>query len=102
MKYNKESVIVFNTLQTYRWDRLDYLKSIHERGQELGFKIGFKIVRGAYMEKERKRASELGYNPPICINKSATDKSFNGSMIYILEKLKMIYLLEPTMKKAPI
>lgn len=88
MRYNKESVIVFNTLQTYRWDRLDYLKSIHERAQKSGFKIGFKVVRGAYMEKERKRASELGYKPPICIDKSTTDKSFNASMIYILENIK--------------
>ena len=79
---------MFNTLQTYRWDRLDYLKYIHERAQKFGFKIGFKVVRGAYMEKERKRALELGYKSPICINKSTTDKSFNASMIYILENIK--------------
>ena len=88
MRYNKNNVIVFNTLQTYRWDRIDYLKSIHKRAQKLKFKIGFKIVRGAYMEKERKRAFEHGYKPPICINKSATDKSFNESMIYILKNIE--------------
>ena len=87
-RYNKNNVIVFNTLQTYRWDRLDYLKTIHKRAQKLKFKIGFKIVRGAYMEKERKRAFEHGYESPICINKPATDKSFNESMIYILKNIK--------------
>lgn len=88
MRYNKNNVIVFNTLQTYRWDRLDYLKNIHKRSQKLKFKIGFKIVRGAYMEKERKRAFEHGYESPICINKPATDKSFNESMIYILKNIE--------------
>jgi proline dehydrogenase len=51
-KYNKEKVIVFNTLQMYRWDRLDYLKALHERAKTQGFYIGMKLVRGAYMEKE--------------------------------------------------
>ena len=46
-KYNKEKAIVFNTLQMYRWDRLDYLKGLHERSKEHGFYIGMKLVRGA-------------------------------------------------------
>ncbi|WP_411895042.1 proline dehydrogenase family protein [Winogradskyella sp. A2] len=89
-KYNKEKVIVFNTLQCYRWDRLDYLKSLHQRANSEGFKIGMKIVRGAYMEKERNRAEELGYNSPICENKDATDEIFNNTLTYILNNLKQI------------
>ncbi|MDY2586667.1 proline dehydrogenase family protein [Winogradskyella aquimaris] len=86
-KYNNEKPIVYNTLQCYRWDRLDYLKALHERGKSEGFKIGMKIVRGAYMEKERKRAEEKGYDSPICENKKATDDTFNNTLQYILENL---------------
>ncbi|MDB0040499.1 proline dehydrogenase family protein, partial [Polaribacter sp.] len=49
--YNKEKAIVFNTLQMYRHDRMDYLKGLHERAHQKGFHIGIKVVRGAYMEK---------------------------------------------------
>jgi len=86
-KYNKQQVIVHNTLQCYRWDRLDYLKQLHQRAKEKGFKIGVKIVRGAYMEKERERAEEMGYKSPICKDKRATDKSFNDTLDYMLNHL---------------
>lgn len=88
--YNTEKPIVFNTLQCYRWDRLDYLKSLHERAEKEGFKIGMKIVRGAYMEKERARAEEKGYQSPICRDKSATDENFNNTLSYILSNLNDI------------
>ena len=65
-KYNKERAVVFNTLQCYRWDRLDYLKEAHKRAKAKGYKLGYKIVRGAYMEKENERAEEKGYPTPIC------------------------------------
>ncbi|MEL6812654.1 MAG: proline dehydrogenase family protein [Bacteroidota bacterium] len=91
-KYNKEQPIVFNTLQCYRWDRLDYLKGIHQRAKEKGYKLGFKVVRGAYMEKENERAEEKGYPTPICENKQATDDHFNAVMKYTLENLKDISL----------
>eukprot|EP01093_Parvamoeba_rugata_P005264 TRINITY_DN1785_c0_g1_i4.p1 TRINITY_DN1785_c0_g1~~TRINITY_DN1785_c0_g1_i4.p1 ORF type:complete len:280 (-),score=65.27 TRINITY_DN1785_c0_g1_i4:296-1135(-) len=68
-RYNKDVAVVYNTLQLYRWDRLDYLKQLHERAKADGFKIGMKIVRGAYMEKERERALDKGYDSPICENK---------------------------------
>jgi proline dehydrogenase len=84
-RYNKDKVIVYNTLQTYRWDRLDYLKALHIRAKERGFKIGMKIVRGAYMEKERDRAEERDYKSPICESKQATDANFNLALTYILE-----------------
>lgn len=91
-KYNTDVPIVYNTLQTYRWDRFDYLKAIHKRGIDDGFKVGFKIVRGAYMEKERDRALEKNYQSPICENKKATDDNFNNCLKYILNNLKDISL----------
>lgn len=88
--YNKESVVVYNTLQTYRWDRLNYLKQIHLESKKSNFKLGIKVVRGAYMEKERLRASELGYKSPICESKELTDTLFNDTLKFILENLNHI------------
>ncbi|MFD1061887.1 proline dehydrogenase family protein [Winogradskyella litorisediminis] len=88
--YNTEKAIVYNTLQLYRWDRLDYLKALHERAKADNFYIGMKIVRGAYMEKERSRAEEKGYPSPICESKLATDVNFNDGLKYILENNKDI------------
>ncbi|WP_370391183.1 proline dehydrogenase family protein [uncultured Winogradskyella sp.] len=88
--YNTEKPIVYNTLQCYRWDRLDYLKSLHARAKSENFKIGMKIVRGAYMEKERIRAVEKGYPSPICETKQATDDMFNATLRYILDHLEDI------------
>jgi proline dehydrogenase len=86
-KYNKEKAIVFNTLQMYRWDRLDYLKKLHELAKSEGFFIGMKLVRGAYMEKENLRAEEKGYPTPICVSKEATDINFDASVEYMVEHL---------------
>ncbi len=85
--YNTEKPIVYNTLQTYRWDRLDYLKGLHKRAKDGNFAIGMKVVRGAYMEKERDRAEEHNYASPICKNKAATDANFNANMEYMLNHL---------------
>ncbi len=89
-KYNKEQILIFNTLQCYRWDRLDYLKDLHEKGKKEGFKVGAKIVRGAYMEKENARAKKLGYPSPICESKEATDVNFNSVLSYCLNHLEDI------------
>lgn len=94
--YNKEKPIVYGTLQLYRWDRLDYLKGIHERSKKAKFKLGFKIVRGAYMEKERERAKEKGYPSPICKTKQETDDNFDNTMRYILENINDIALFVGT------
>lgn len=88
--YNKDKAIVYNTLQLYRWDRFDYLKELHKRAKTEGFKIGVKIVRGAYMEKERDRAEEKGYKSPICDSKFETDQNFNQTLQYILNNLNDI------------
>lgn len=85
--YNTDKPIVYNTLQLYRWDRLDYLKQLHQRSKNKNFKVGIKIVRGAYMEKERERAHEKGYKSPICESKFETDRNFNDTMKYILENI---------------
>jgi proline dehydrogenase len=88
MKYNKKRAVVFNTAQMYRWDRLEYLKSIFEMAKTENFYPGFKLVRGAYMEKENDRAKDLGYTSPICKSKIETDKNFNEALIFLLENLE--------------
>ncbi|GFZ85367.1 proline dehydrogenase [Aquaticitalea lipolytica] len=90
--YNKDIPIVYNTLQLYRCGRLEYLKQLHERAKRDGFKIGLKIVRGAYMEKERERSEDKGYESPICVTKEATDINFNETLDYILKNLNEISL----------
>src|SRR5690606_11634609 len=92
VRFNKERAIIFNTLQCYRWDRVQYLKDLHKRGVEQGFKVGAKLVRGAYLEKENERAKKLGYLSPICENKEATDVSFNAAVTYGLAHLEDISL----------
>jgi proline dehydrogenase len=93
-KYNTKKCIVFNTLQMYRWDRLNYLKKLHENAKTYGFYIGMKLVRGAYMEKENLRSEEKGFTSPICISKQATDDNYNAAAQYMMQNLdKMaIYL----------
>ena len=88
-KYNKKRAIVFNTAQMYRWDRLAYLKSIFEMAKTENFYPGFKLVRGAYMEKENDRAKDMGYTSPICKSKIETDKNFNEALIFLLENLNI-------------
>jgi proline dehydrogenase len=73
----------------YRHDRLDYLKALNERALKKGFFIGMKVVRGAYMEKERERAEEKGYESPICIDKRATDINFDAASLYMMDRPNM-------------
>lgn len=95
-KYNQEKPIVFNTLQMYRWDRMDYLKKLHEQVKTEGFYIGMKIVRGAYMEKENKRAEEKGYPSPICISKQATDDNYDAAIQYMIEHIDKMAIFAGT------
>ena len=87
-KYNKKRAVVFGTLQLYRHDRMDYLRALYDRARQKGYKIGMKLVRGAYMEKERERALKHGYPDPICKDKAETDKNFNEVMEYMFENLE--------------
>lgn len=95
-KYNKEKAIVFNTLQMYRWDRLDYLSKLHDLAKAEGFYIGMKLVRGAYMEKENKRAEEKGYQSPICVSKEATDINYDAAVHYMVEHLDTMAIFAGT------
>jgi proline dehydrogenase len=95
-KYNKEKAIVFNTLQMYRWDRLDYLKKLQQQAKKDGFFIGMKLVRGAYMEKEIVRAEEKGYPSPICASKEATDENYDAAVRYMIEHLEMMSIFAGT------
>lgn len=91
-KYNRERAVIFNTLQCYRWDRMQYLKDLHSRAKEEGFIVGAKIVRGAYLEKENERAAKMGYPSPICENKEATDVNYNGVLTYCLAHIDDIHV----------
>ena len=86
IKYNSKNAVVFNTIQAYRRDRFEYLKQLHQSNSGQ-FKIGVKLVRGAYMEKERKRALKYNYSSPICDNKEQTDQVFNNSLEFIISNI---------------
>ena len=86
-KYNQESAIVYTTVQMYRWDRLEYLHQLCEKARRDNIKVGVKLVRGAYMEKERARAKEKGYKDPIQPNKKATDEDYNRALAFCVENL---------------
>ena len=95
-RYNSQQVAVYNTLQMYRADRLDYLKNLHARAKEKGFLVGAKFVRGAYMEKERRRAAELGYPSPINSTKEETDQLYDDALIYSMENREGISIFAGT------
>ncbi|MFV0541230.1 MAG: proline dehydrogenase family protein [Aestuariibaculum sp.] len=95
-KYNTEKPIVFNTLQMYRHDRLDFLKEEHKKAKAGGYYLGYKLVRGAYMEKENNRAADKGYTSPICTGKLATDNNFNAGVKYMVEHIDDMSLFAGT------
>ena len=95
-RYNKEKAIVQNTYQMYRHDSIARIKQHHRMALEGGFKFGLKIVRGAYMEKERNRAAERGYPSPIQPDKPATDRDFNDIIRYFIAHLDSIDFMVAT------
>jgi proline dehydrogenase len=95
-KYNKETAIVYNTLQMYHLDRLEYLKILYERAVDKNYYLGIKFVRGAYMEKERIRADQKGYTSPIQPDKSATDQSFDDGLRFAISHLDRIHVFNGT------
>lgn len=100
MLFNKEKLIVYNTYQIYRHDKLADLKADHMIAKEAGFILGAKIVRGAYMEKERKRAEEMGYPSPIQPDKAATDRDYNAAITYSVEHVDKIGIVCGTHNEA--
>ena len=95
-RYNKEKAVVFNTFQMYRHDRLNFLKESYELAQQKGFILGAKLVRGAYMEKERKRAEEMAYPTPINPDKVATDKLYNDGLVFCVSHYDKIACMNAT------
>ena len=95
-RFNKSRAIVFQTLQMYRNDRLDYLKFIHEDSLMSGYIPGIKFVRGAYMEEERARARALGYSDPIHPDKESTDRSYDDGLRYVMGNIDSFELFSGT------
>ena len=89
-KFNKERIVVYNTVQLYRHDRLHFLKDCYEAAVQRDFVLGAKLVRGAYMEKERNRAAELGYPSPIQPDKESTDRDYNEALHFCVDRLDHI------------
>ncbi len=86
-RYNKEFAYIYNTFQLYTTGALPYLKQSYEMATSKGYRLGAKLVRGAYMEKERKRAAEKGYTSPIQPDKPSTDKDYDEAVSFCLERL---------------
>lgn len=92
-EFNKNKAVVYNTIQLYRHDRLDFLKLSHRIARQKKFVLGVKLVRGAYMEKERNRATQKGYPDPIQPNKNATDKDFNEAVSFCISNINEVALI---------
>jgi proline dehydrogenase len=95
-RYNVSRAIVYNTIQLYRHDRLAFLKTSHEKAVNENYYLGVKLVRGAYMEKERARATERGYLDPIQPSKEASDRDFDLAVNYCLDHINRIALCAGT------
>lgn len=94
--YNKEKCIVYNTIQMYRHDRLVFLKECYKKAKKSNISYGIKLVRGAYMEKERNRAEEMGYPSPIQPDKESTDRDYDIALDYILKNINYLSLVAGT------
>ncbi|KEO74837.1 proline dehydrogenase family protein [Anditalea andensis] len=92
-KYNKETAIVFNTYQMYRHDMLKNLKDAHHEAVAKQYFLGAKLVRGAYMEKERERAKEKGYPSPIQTSKQASDDDYNAALQFCVNNKQRVFLV---------
>jgi proline dehydrogenase len=91
--FNKEKAVVYNTTQHYRTDRLQFLQDSYAAAVERRFILGAKLVRGAYMEKERKRAAEMGYPSPIQPDKKSTDDDFNAGIRFCIDHIDRVALI---------
>jgi len=90
---NKQKVVVYNTVQLYRHDRLKFLMDMHEAAVARNFVLGAKLVRGAYMEKERKRSAELGYPSPIQPDKASSDLDYDAAVTFSIDNLDHIAVI---------
>jgi len=92
-KFNVEKPVVYNTVQLYRHDRLLFLKDSYAASVKDHFLLGMKLVRGAYMEKERKRADEMNYPSPIQPGKQQTDADYNEALEFCIDHIDSIYMI---------
>jgi proline dehydrogenase len=92
-KYNREQVIVLNTYQLYRTDSYGNLTRAFDKARRENYHLGAKLVRGAYMEKERERAREMGYPSPIQPDKQASDKSFNDALLFCINNIDRMMVM---------
>ncbi len=99
-RFNRESLIVYNTYQLYRHDKLASLQADHHLAETAGFFLGAKLVRGAYMEMERERAAENGYSSPIQPNKEATDRDYDLAIRFCLDHIDRIGVMAGTHNEA--
>lgn len=99
-EFNRGEAYVYNTFQLYRTDRLDYLRNCHERAVKEGHVLGAKLVRGAYMEKERERAKRKGYPSPIHPMKADTDAAFDAAQAFCVAHADRIRLVSGTHNEA--
>ena len=90
LAYNCEKPIIYNTIQLYRHDRLQFLKDSFAKAAAGNYFLGVKLVRGAYMEKERARAIEKGYPSPIQPSKEASDADFDRAIRFCAEHIDRI------------
>jgi len=95
-EYNQQKLIVYNTIQLYRHDRLNFLKTSYAVAKEKQFLLGVKLVRGAYMEKERRRSGERSYESPIQESKEATDRDYNAAVQFCMDHLEGIGVVVAT------
>jgi proline dehydrogenase len=95
-RFNKKEIVVYNTIQLYRHDRLHFLKDCYEAAVQRDFVLAVKLVRGAYMEKERSRAKNLGYASPIQPDKESTDRDYNEAIVFCIDRLDHIALVVAT------
>jgi len=99
-RYNRAKAIVFTTLQLYRWDRNDYFLRLIQLARSEGYKLGIKIVRGAYLEKERERAKRYGYRSPINATKEDTDREYDKSVEIFIGNIDVVEICVGTHNEA--
>ncbi len=94
--YNREDAYVYTTIQFYRWDRLNYLQNIIELSEKEGFYLGVKLVRGAYLEKETRRAKEMGYKNPMQKDLASTHEDYNKALTICMDHIDHTFIFAGT------
>jgi proline dehydrogenase len=95
-RYNTTRALIYNTVQLYRHDRLAFLKRSTEEARSKGYLLGVKLVRGAYMEKERERAAEKGYRDPIQPDKATCDRDYDEALRWCVEHVDRVSFVAGT------